>query len=254
VFLAGHLVTDLLSYQVPWIYGLVSPFAGMSLEEVLATDLAAFRGGWMDNFSLRVRYSLEGQTVGFLVHGLWRACGLILLGMGLYRLRAILGESDRSLYGLFIGIGVGVGLPITALAFWLSYSTGWGNYWVQQFSLQVIYWVGILVSLAWVGIVMLACKDGCGSWLGKAFAAAGRTALSNYLLHSILCTSIFYGFGLGLYGSVERVGQMGIVAGVWMLQLLLSPLWLKYFRFGPAEWVWRTLSYGKLQPFTRRPS
>jgi uncharacterized protein len=113
--------------------------------------------------------------------------------------------------------------------------------------------VGILVSLAWMGIVMLACRTGCRSWLGRAFAAVGRTALSNYLLHSVLCTSIFYGFGLGLYGSVKRIGQIGIVVGIWVLQLLIPPLWLRNFRFGPAEWVWRTLSYGRLQPLLVRP-
>jgi uncharacterized protein len=73
--------------------------------------------------------------------------------------------------------------------------------------------------------------------------------LSNYLLQSILCTFIFYGFGLGLYGSVERAGQLAIVLGVWGLQLVISPLWLKHFRFGPAEWVWRALSYGRRPPF-----
>ena len=102
--------------------------------------------------------------------------------------------------------------------------------------------------MALLGIIMLLCHAGCRSWLGRALAAVGRMALSNYLLHSLLCTSIFYGFGLGLYGSVERTGQMGIVVSIWVLQLLISPLWLRHFRFGPAEWVWRTLSYGKVQP------
>ena len=62
------------------------------------------------------------------------------------------------------------------------------------------------------------------------------------------CTWIFYGFGLGPYGSVERTGQIGIVLTIWVLQLILLPLWLKRFRFGPAEWAWRSLSYGRLQP------
>jgi uncharacterized protein len=77
-------------------------------------------------------------------------------------------------------------------------------------------------------------------------------ALSNYLLQSLLCTWIFYGFGLGLYGSVDRVGQLGVVLGVWVVLLLISPFWLRHFRFGPAEWVWRSISYGRLQPFRAR--
>ncbi|NNM04059.1 MAG: DUF418 domain-containing protein [Gemmatimonadetes bacterium] len=249
VMLAGQPIMEIITFRMTWIYELVNPFAGMSLEEVSATDLAAFQGGWMENFRQRAAYSLEGQTVGFLLHGIWRGCGLILLGMGLYRLRILTGERARSFYRTLIAVGLGIGIPITAFAFWMSYSANWGDFWVQQFALQVIHWVGIVVSLAWIGIVMLACRPACRSWMGRALAAVGRTALSNYLLHSLICTFIFYGFGLGLYGSVERTEQIGIVFAVWVLQLLISPLWLRYFRFGPAEWLWRSLSYGGLQPF-----
>jgi uncharacterized protein len=252
VMLAGQPIMEIITFRMTWIYQLVNPFAGMSLEEVLATDLAAFRGGWVENFQQRAAYSLEGQTVGFVLHGLWRGTGLILLGMGLFRLRVITGERAKSLYRTLIAVGLGAGLPITAFAFWMSYSAYWGDFWVQQFALQTIHWIGIVVSLAWMGIVILACQGGCRSWPGRAFAAVGRTALSNYLLQSLICTFIFYGFGLGLYGSVERIGQMGIIAGIWVVQLLISPLWLKYFRFGPVEWLWRSLSYGRLQPMRAR--
>jgi uncharacterized protein len=71
-------------------------------------------------------------------------------------------------------------------------------------------------------------------------------------MHTIICTTIFYGHGLGLFGSVERVGQFAIVVGVWVVQLIVSPIWLRYFQFGPAEWLWRTLTYFSAQPMLRR--
>jgi uncharacterized protein len=74
-------------------------------------------------------------------------------------------------------------------------------------------------------------------------------AFSNYLGQTVICTLLFYGHGLGWFGRVERTGQILIVAAVWALQLVVSPLWLRYFRFGPAEWLWRSLTYLKLQPF-----
>jgi uncharacterized protein len=248
VVMAGHWVMEIVSSAAPQLFAIVAPFQGMTLEEILATDLAAFRGGWTDNFHQRVLYSLEGHTVGFLLHGLWRTTGLILIGMGIYRLGVITGERTRTFYKGLVGLGVGVALPITVFAFWMSYQANWGNFWIQRFSLAVIDWVGIGVSLGWMGIVILLCHSGCRGWVGRLLAAVGRTALSNYLFQSLICTWIFYGFGLGLYGSVERTGQMGVVFSVWVLQLILSPLWLRYFRFGPAEWAWRTLSYGKVQP------
>ena len=76
-------------------------------------------------------------------------------------------------------------------------------------------------------------------------------ALSNYLTHSLVMTSLFYGYGLGLYAEVPRVWQQGLVAALIGLQLTLSPWWLKHFRFGPAEWLWRSLTYGQRQPMRR---
>jgi uncharacterized protein len=74
-------------------------------------------------------------------------------------------------------------------------------------------------------------------------------ALTNYLMQSVLCTWVFYGHGLGLIGRLSRVEQMGVVAVVWAVQLALSPWWLWHFRFGPAEWLWRSLTYGRPQPW-----
>jgi len=76
----------------------------------------------------------------------------------------------------------------------------------------------------------------------------GRTALTNYLGQSLLCTLIFYGHGLGLFGQVERYQQLLIVLGVWTMEILVSVLWLRQFRYGPMEWLWRSLTYLRLQP------
>ena len=83
------------------------------------------------------------------------------------------------------------------------------------------------------------------------FSAVGRMALSNYLMHSIMLTSVFYGYGLGLYGEIPRFVQMVFVVGVIGLQLYISPYWLQRYRFGPAEWLWRSLTYWQRQPMRR---
>jgi uncharacterized protein len=85
----------------------------------------------------------------------------------------------------------------------------------------------------------------------QPFASVGRTALSNYLLQAIICTIVFYGHGLGLYGQIERKFQILIVISIWIFQLIITNIWLCYFRFGPAEWLWRSLTYLKLQPMKK---
>ena len=76
-------------------------------------------------------------------------------------------------------------------------------------------------------------------------------ALSNYVMHSVICAVIFRGFGFGLYGHLSRHQLYYVVFAIWALQLVASPIWLAYFRFGPLEWLWRTLTYGQRQPMRR---
>jgi uncharacterized protein len=74
-------------------------------------------------------------------------------------------------------------------------------------------------------------------------------ALTNYLTQSIICMFIFTGAGFGLFGELQRYELYYVVAAIWIVQLLWSSWWLKRFHFGPAEWIWRSLTYGRRQPF-----
>ena len=109
----------------------------------------------------------------------------------------------------------------------------------------------IVVGLGHIGLVMLLVKTGFLQGLLQRFASVGRMALTNYLLHSVILTTVFYGYGFGLYGEIPRFWQMGFVVAVIMLQLVLSPWWLARYRFGPVEWLWRSLTYWKRQPMAR---
>jgi uncharacterized protein len=79
-------------------------------------------------------------------------------------------------------------------------------------------------------------------------------ALTNYLTHSIVATLIFYEYGLGLYDQVTPLMQLGLVAVIYGTQIVISNWWLRRFRFGPLEWVWRCLTYWQLEPLRRLPS
>src|SRR5262245_26155311 len=94
---------------------------------------------------------------------------------------------------------------------------------------------------------MLIVQSGALGWLTRRLAAVGRMALSNYLTYSIGGTTLFYGYGLGLFGTIHRTVLAAIVLAIGITQLVVSPIWLKSFRFGPAEWLWRSLTYWQLQ-------
>jgi uncharacterized protein len=97
---------------------------------------------------------------------------------------------------------------------------------------------------------MSSLKDSL--WMRGALVAVGRTALTNYLGQSLICTLIFYGEGLALFERVERWEQLLIVAGVWAIQIFVSLLGLRQFRFEPMEWLWRSLTYWRWQPMQLR--
>jgi uncharacterized protein len=99
-----------------------------------------------------------------------------------------------------------------------------------------------------VALVMLLCQ--CG-WPLRSVEAVGRMALSNYLMQSVVCTTIFYGHGLGLFGWVDRAGQFAIVVAIWIFQLVSSSVWLRYFAVGPVEWLTRWLVFRRRPSFVR---
>ena len=102
-----------------------------------------------------------------------------------------------------------------------------------------------------VGVIALLCRMPSLSGVARVFAAAGQMALTNYLSQSALALFVFTGAGLALYGQLSRFELYYIVAAIWILQLTWSSLWLRHFRYGPAEWVWRSLTYWRRQPMRR---
>jgi uncharacterized protein len=175
----------------------------------------------------------------------------MLLGMALMKLGVLSAERSMRFYRRMTLIGYGAGLPLAILSAVILDAHLFDPLFVSRYGGIPNYFGSILVAFGHIGAVMLMVKSGALQAVVDRFAAVGRMALTNYLTHSLVMTSLFYGYGLGLYGDVPRIGQQGFVAVVIGLQLFLSPWWLRYFRFGPAEWLWRSLTYGQRQPMRR---
>ena len=217
-------------------------------QEVIDAEIATFRGSWTDQLPERSSLYLLAIGAVFPFYVLWRAGGLMLVGMALYRLGVVTGARSTAFYRWMAALGLVTGLPLCA----------WGASavfrpdleWDQvMFNTQLLNYVGSIgVFLGYVALIMLMVKGGWLTWLRRRLEAAGRMALTNYITQSIICTLIFYGHGLGLFERVSAPGQVGIVVAIWTLQLAWSPWWLARFRFGPLEWIWRSATYMKRQP------
>ncbi len=219
--------------------------------EDIAKDIAAHRGSWLDTVAFRAPYSLGIQTSVFFFWGIWRTCGLMLLGMGLFKSGVLAAKRSNGFYLTLVAIGLLVGLPVVGFGIYQQFQHDWALEYSFFLGTQYNYWGSILVCLGYAGAMMLLVNNGILTRLTSRLAAVGRMALTNYLMQTIICTTIFYGHGLEMYGRVERTGQFLIVIAIFVCQAALSPVWLRYFRFGPMEWVWRSLTYGKRQPFRR---
>jgi uncharacterized protein len=106
--------------------------------------------------------------------------------------------------------------------------------------------------MAHVAALILLYKSGFFQALFRRLEAVGQMAFTNYIMHSVICTLFFFGYGLNYYAELEYYQIYFVVLAIWIVQLIVSPLWLQFFLFGPLEWVWRSLTYWKLQPFLRQ--
>jgi len=213
-----------------------------------AEEIAAYRGGWLAQMPQRAKLAVLLQTVVFALGTFWVAGGLMILGMGLHKLGMFAAGWSRRTYAAIIAAGAAVGLPIVLYGVHWNEAAAWDGRYSMFFGSLYNYVGSLPLALGWVAALMWSCRSGRAPLLANALAAVGRMALTNYLLQTVICTSLFYGHGLGLFCRVERVGQVVVVAGVWVLQLIMSPLWLRRFEFGPVEWLWRRLSYAGEQP------
>ena len=223
------------------------------MQESIQWQLESYGGGWTDQLAHRSMVAATMQTMGFFFFIFWRAGGLMLIGMALYRWGVFSARRSNGFYLGLLAMGVLIGIPLCILGLQAGWSVDWNPFKVKFLTSQLNYWGSIFVALGWVAVIMLLVRSGLLRWLQHGLASVGRMALSNYLLQSILCTLIFYGHGLGQFGTWDRTEQMLLVGGLTVCQLIWSPMWLSTFRFGPAEWLWRTLTYWRLQPM-RRPS
>ncbi len=178
--------------------------------------------------------------------------GMALLGWGFFS-----NKLKTSTYAMWMLVGYGIGIPVAWILFdkgWMSWAAlGPGRY-VDAWRSSPDIWSEfrrIPLAIGHASLIMLIYRSKLVPWLMKALSNVGQMAFTNYLMQSIICTFFFFGYGFGNYNKLRFHELYYVVFSVWIFQLIFSSIWLSYFRFGPFEWLWRSLTYWKKQPMRK---
>jgi uncharacterized protein len=216
----------------------------------LETMIGNIRDSYAGAFSVLSAHTWFMETEFFFRHGILESLGMMLLGMALLRLGVLTGETPTRTYIAMIVVGYAIGLTVNSIEIRIVEGAGFTP--ASLVRTFMTYDLGrIPMTLGHLGVIGLLCRTPWFAGIARLFAASGQMALTNYLSQSLLCLFIFTGAGLALYGELSRHELYYVVVAIWILQLAWSPLWLRHFRYGPAEWIWRSLTYGRWQPLRR---
>ncbi|WP_052481302.1 DUF418 domain-containing protein [Gilvimarinus agarilyticus] len=217
-------------------------------------QIDALRGDYLSVFAELKPTIIAYQSTILYRGGFFDALGMMLLGMALLKAGVLTGERSQRFYARLAAGGIGLGLSINVLELAALIRHEFSIVAVLKWGFLGLYYdLGrVPLTLGYVGLALWVYQQG---WLQKTqgyLASCGKMALTLYVSQSIICAFIFYGFGLGWYGQLSRVEVYSVVLLIWALQLIGSQWWLRYYRFGPLEWLWRSLVYWQRQPMRRR--
>ena len=219
--------------------------------EALQQDLALHLGPWSDQFAHRAGDKATQPFMFILMFG-WETLGYMLLGMAALKGGFLTGAWEDRLYRKVALVGFAVAIPASAFIASMLFADGFTVPGQFTWSMAAAIPFRLMMTLAYAALIIIATRS--GGWLVDRIAAAGRTAFTNYLGTSIVMTTVFYGWGLGLYGAVGRAELWLFVIVAWVLMLAWSKPWLDRFTYGPFEWLWRSLARWELQPMRKNSS
>jgi uncharacterized protein len=218
--------------------------------ETLREASADYHAGYGHLFLHRAELVRYVESSDFYGWAFFDCVGIMMLGMALLQLGVFSAARSPRFYAGMVALGYGLGLPLGAAANYAFY--------VNRFDPVKIVWLTvsydparIAVAFGHIGVVMLVVKSSRLPWLTRPLADVGRMALTSYLGATLICTTLFNGYGFGLFGTLRRHQLYLVVLAIWAAQLAFSRLWLHRYHFGPVEWLWRSLTYWRRQPLAR---
>lgn len=208
------------------------------------------RKGYFEIVAFLAPINMVTDTIWLYRYDLWDILSMMLLGIAFYKLKILNGKKPVRIYAAMVLVCYPIGLLVN---YYEMNTIMHSNYSYLGFSkANITYDVGrVSMVLGHLGVIMLFTKTHILAGLKRSIAAVGKMALTNYIMHTLICMIIFTGVGFGLYGKLQRYQLYYVVLAIWIFQLIISPIWLRYYCFGPLEWLWRKLSYRNNPPFKK---
>lgn len=220
-------------------------------KKKMEKSLAAVRGGYGGFYEYQSERSFRGE-INYLYYGGWDILVFMFLGMAFFKNGVLMGKASAKVYwGMFIiGLGLGLVLSYFRLMPLIDHQFNYFDY-TKDTPFEFYEISRTFRAIGIFGLIMLLYKSGWFKWLFTLMRPVGQMAFTNYLMQSLLVGLFFYGVGLGYFGKLERHEIYYVVGATWLLEIVWSHIWLRYFRFGPLEWAWRSLTYWKKQPMKK---
>ncbi|MFJ6414316.1 DUF418 domain-containing protein [Terribacillus saccharophilus] len=212
----------------------------------ITSKLTAYGNGtYTDILQQNIADWSMSNGVGGIIVGIFMLLPLMLLGAYLARTKLLHDPSANrrkliwfTIITGFLFLVLKAGPYLIGAPLWLSYAQD--------------YIGGPACALFYLSLITLLSNLPVFSWIARQLSYVGRMSLSNYLFQSVLMFVLFYGIGFGIYAEFSLLGFVCFVIGVFVIQVVLSRVWFRYFTFGPIEWLWRILTYGKIQPLRKK--
>jgi len=236
--------TDLTEEQILWAEAWDEFRVNYQPNEVeINAEVLQRRGSYAEIFEWNAER--KNIVIYSLPFYLWDIFLMMVLGMALFKLGILQGERSLSFYKKLAAVSFAIGLSVNFIELYLFTSSGFDYRYSRVFLSS--YDLGRLgMALGYISVVNIVIKADVLKVVRQKLQNVGRMALTNYILHSIICMVLFTGVGFGLVNEISRANLYLIVIAIWVFQIYFSGYWLKRYQAGPLEWLWRSATYKKI--------
>lgn len=228
------------------------PFSNETIKLIsgnIEKDILKKKQGYTDMFLEQAPENFEEEYSAFYA-AIWETTAAMLIGMALFKWGFFSGSFSRKKYLLIALACFAIGFPFSYLVTYYPHSHA-AHFIVnyidnRSFDFAVYNEIGrLLVPIGYAAVIIMICNSGWLKKLTYALSCFGKTAFTNYIIQNIFITVFFNAYGFAQFGQYSRMGIYYIMAITWIIQITFSVIWLKYYKMGPLEWLWRSLTYKK---------